>query len=514
MKALFVFIGLILIIIVKAQTPVISYQEINEVYGNFSGVLDDSDMFGVSVDSIGDINNDGITDIIVGASKDDDGGTDRGAVYIIALKTDGTVKAYQKISSTEGGFTGVLNDGDVFGSSVSSLGDLNGDGVVDVAVGAEYDGDGGIWHGAVWILFLDTNGTVQSHQKISDTQGGFTGILNDHVTFGSDIANLGDLNNDGNPDLAVGARRDDDGGSRRGAVWILFLNANGTVQSHQKISDTEGNFTAVLEFEDYFGGSVANIGDIDHDGVIDLAVGSYRDDDGGTNFGAIYILFLNTDGTVKGYQKISATQGGFTGTLNSECLFGVSLAPIGDLDWDNNMDIVVGSCGDDTGGNNRGAVFILHLDSNGTVKAHQKIATGLNGFTGTLYDGDYFGRAVSFIGHIGDQHTILVGASNDDDSGTDAGSAWLLKIKGEVNPMLEQNMSINNNINVYPNPTTGIITIDTDNIDYVEVLNLSGEIILKKHVSKKVDLSNEAKGIYILRATSRNGIHNYKIVLF
>jgi len=230
----------------KAQNPVIFQQEINELYGNFTGTIDNSDFFGVSVDSIGDINNDGITDIIVGACKDDDGGTDRGAVYIIKLKADGTVNSYQKISSTQGGFTGILDNGDVFGSSVSSLGDLNEDGVVDVAVGAEYDGDGGTWHGAVWILFLDTSGMVLSHQKISDTQGGFTGVLHDNVTFGSDIANIGDLNGDGNNDLAVGARRDDDGGTRRGAVWILFLDNNGTVQSHQKISDLEGNFSAIL----------------------------------------------------------------------------------------------------------------------------------------------------------------------------------------------------------------------------------------------------------------------------
>ena len=95
----------------------------------------------------------------------------------------------------------------------------------------------------MWILFLNTNGTVKSHQKISDTQGGFTGTLDDVDVFGNSVAALGDLDGDGIGDLAVGAAFDDDGGQDRGAVWILFLNSNGTVKSHQKISDTQGGFT-------------------------------------------------------------------------------------------------------------------------------------------------------------------------------------------------------------------------------------------------------------------------------
>ena len=59
------------------------------------------------------------------------------------------------------------------------------------------------------------------------------------------MAALGDLDGDGVGDLAVGAPRDDDGGTDRGAVWVLFLNTDGTVKSHQKISDTEGGFTGI-----------------------------------------------------------------------------------------------------------------------------------------------------------------------------------------------------------------------------------------------------------------------------
>ncbi|MBI4470513.1 MAG: FG-GAP repeat protein [Acidobacteria bacterium] len=66
----------------------------------------------------------------------------------------GTVKGHQKISATEGGFAGTLDDTDQFGITVAAVGDLDGDGVTDLAVGAPQDGDGGSNRGAVWLLFL------------------------------------------------------------------------------------------------------------------------------------------------------------------------------------------------------------------------------------------------------------------------------------------------------------------------------------------------------------------------
>jgi hypothetical protein len=90
----------------------------------------------------------------------------------------GTVLDTQKISDTEGDFLGTLDDSDNFGHCFVPLGDLDGDGTTDLAVGAIYDDGGGENHGDVWILFLNGDGTVKGHQKISDTQGGFTGNLN------------------------------------------------------------------------------------------------------------------------------------------------------------------------------------------------------------------------------------------------------------------------------------------------------------------------------------------------
>ena len=83
---------------------------------------------------------------------------------------------------------------------------FDSDSVTDLAVGAGGDDDGGVNAGAVWILFMNTDGTVASEQKISNTAGGFGGVLDSGDNFGRDVANIGDLDGDGVTDLAVGCR--------------------------------------------------------------------------------------------------------------------------------------------------------------------------------------------------------------------------------------------------------------------------------------------------------------------
>ncbi len=95
----------------------------------------DGDRFGSAIAAIGDFDGDGIGDVATGAFRDNTGGTDRGAVYIQLLNADGTVKSNTKIASgTNGG--PILPDGANFGVGIANLGDLDGDGVIDLAVGA------------------------------------------------------------------------------------------------------------------------------------------------------------------------------------------------------------------------------------------------------------------------------------------------------------------------------------------------------------------------------------------
>ncbi|MCP4959503.1 MAG: hypothetical protein GY925_09575, partial [Actinomycetia bacterium] len=366
-------------------------QKISDTVGGLTAILDDSDLFGTSTASIGDLDGDGIVDAAVGAFQDDDGGSGRGAVHVLFLNADGTVKAEQKISSTTGGLTGPLGDADRFGRSVAGLGDLDGDGIVDIAVGALRDDDGGTDRGAVYVLFLNADGTVKAEQKISSTTGSLIGPLDDTDRFGISVANIGDLDGDGIVDITVGAHLDDDGGTDRGAVYVLFLNADGTVKAEQKISSVSGGLTGPLDNSDYFGASAAGIGDLDGDGIVDIGVGAYADDDGGSSRGAVYVLFLNADGTVKAEQKSASTSGSLTGPLDNTDDFGISVAGMGDLDGDGIADVTVGALYGDDGGTDRGAAHVLFLNTDGTVKAEQKISSVSGGLTGPLDDGDSFG---------------------------------------------------------------------------------------------------------------------------
>ncbi len=352
----------------------------------------------------------------------------------------GTVQSEQKISETSGGFGSVLNPDDRFGYSVASLGDLDGDGTGDLAVGAPLDDDGAHQQGAVWILFLDADGTVSSEQKISETTGGLDG----GDWFGLSVSSPLPSPSRSPGRLTVGAPFDDDGSLDQGAIWILVLNPDGTVASEQKISETTGGFGGVLDPGDQFGHSTSYLADLDGNGTGDLAVGSPYDDDGRIDQGAVWILFLNADGTVASERKISETTGGFEGRLDPSDWFGYSVTFLGDLDGNGTGDLAVGAPGDDDGGfggSDTGAVWILFLNADGTVASEQKISKTTGGFGGPLNANDGFGLSVASLGDGNGTGGLAVGAALDDDGGLDAGAVWILSLNADGTVASEQKIS-------------------------------------------------------------------------
>lgn len=356
--------GAVYTLFMNTDGSIDSFKLITEGQGGFTGTLGNGNRFGYSVALIGDLDQDGVPDIVASSELDDDGGSDRGAVWILYLKADGTVKSHAKISSTtQGSLLGAPSYGigntDRFGSEVAGIGDLDGDGIPDIAASAIFDDDGGNNRGAVWIIFLNRNGSIKNFQKISATQGGFTGTLSNFSFWGSGLANIGDLDGDGVQDLVVGQELENANGTYKGAIWILFMNTNGTVKSHREIRNgLTGTGLPAIANNSYFGSACAGLGDIDGDGIPDIAIGANGTD---SQRGAVWILMLNANGTIKASQKISYNTPNATVPLDVNDLFGNSVTSLGDLNGDGKIDIAVGAAFDDDGGPDKGAVYILNL---------------------------------------------------------------------------------------------------------------------------------------------------------
>ena len=402
--------------------------EINDGTAN-GPVLSNRDNFGMSVAAIGDLDGDGVPDLAAGASGDDNGGPDRGAVHVMFMNRDGTIRDTVEINS--GTANGpVLSTGDRFGVSVVAIGDLDGDGVPDLVVGAYGEDNPGENSGAVHVMFMNRDGTVKDTVVINE--GTANGpVLSDSDDFGISVAAIDDLDGDGVPDLVVGANGDRGAGPNSGAVHVMFMNRDGTVKDTVKINSGTAN-GPVLSAADGFGISVAAIDDLDGDGVPDIAAGAWYDRNSGPDRGAVHVMFMNRDGTVKDTVEINS------GTANGPVLsdsdhFGVSVAAIGDFDGDGVPDLAAGAWSDDNGGPDRGAVHVMFMNRDGTVKDTVEINSGTaNG--PVLSTGDRFGVSVAAIGDFDGDGVpdLAAGALNDDNGGPDRGAVHIIYINDMI----------------------------------------------------------------------------------
>lgn len=402
------------------------HQKISSKSGNLRAKLSREDHFGASLAYIGDLDGDGVGDMAVGAPGDDDGFKNAGAVWILFLDKNGSVRKEQKISMEAGGFEGRLSDDGGFGWAVSKIGDINGDMIPDIAVGETGNDDGGIDRGAVWILFLKDDGTVGAYQKISSSSGNFSGQLCKGFRFGAAITAVDDMDGDGVIELAVATGMEVE--AAKGEFWLLNLTKEGKVKKEVRITEGQAGYLGKLNAGDYFASALCNIGDLDGDGLSELAIGAQGDNDGGPDNGAVYILFWERNGTIREFQKISTLAGGFDGKLDNGDNFGVSIAAIGDWNGDSIPDMAVGSYHDDDDSPDRGAVWVLCMEKNGKVKKQHKISGTTSNFRGELMPRYEWGRALCGLKDFNDDGILelVVSGHLDNDGGLQKGAYWLL----------------------------------------------------------------------------------------
>ena len=298
---------------------------------------------GFDVAPVGDLDQNGVQDYV--ATDPMDGGVveqsgPKGAAYVIFQNLDGTVKQSVRIASNHNGGP-ALNPDDLFGVGIASLGDIDGDGIVDVAIGAPGDSTGGPERGAVHIIRFKSDGTVKSTTKIAQSLNGGP-VLQNGDGFGSSLTSPGDMDGDGIGDLIVSATEADVGGEDRGVVYTLFLKADGTVRNLTAIENTS-QWNSTIEEEENFGMRITAIGDINNDGVVDLASISAShvqyENYVESEPKQIDILLMNSDGTLKQFVGIGDGLNGGPALSNEDAIWDVTA--VGDVDADGVEDLAV-----------------------------------------------------------------------------------------------------------------------------------------------------------------------------
>jgi hypothetical protein len=275
--------------------------------------IDNFGNFGRSVSSAGDINGDGIDDLIIGAPYARTSGSyyygSTGKSYVV-FGSEGGFNSSLDLFSLDGsnGFVinGIGNFGS-FGASVSSAGDINGDGVDDLIIGApNAQGNGTNYSnaGESYVVFGSDDGFNSSLDLSSlDGSNGFViNGLGNFGSFGSSVSSAGDINGDGVDDLIIGAPYAQGNGtnySNNGETYVIF-GSEGSFNSSLDLSSLNGNNGFVINGIDNFGSfgsSVSSAGDINGDGVDDLIVGAPNAQGNNTysNFGKSYVIFGTTN---------------------------------------------------------------------------------------------------------------------------------------------------------------------------------------------------------------------------
>ena len=275
----------------------------------------DSAGYGYSIAAAGDVNQDGFDDLLIGAYRYDNGQIDEGRAYLFLGGSGGLSFGPQWTAEGD-------QDNAWFGASVSSAGDVNGDGYDDLIVGAPHSSSGEIDEGRAFVYLGSASGATASPSVILESnQVG--------ARFGTAVSLAGDVNGDGYGDLVVGAPLYDSGQIDEGKVFLYPGSASGVVTTASWTAESNQSLSN-------FGGSLATAGDVNGDGYADVIVGAAHYDNGQTNEGMAFAYLGSATG-------LSAAPAWTAESNQTNARLGTSVASAGDVNGDGYGDIVVGA---------------------------------------------------------------------------------------------------------------------------------------------------------------------------